>query len=194
MPVWNKITDSEVQEVRRLFLNTSCTIEQIAGLIGRSMLTVHRIIKDEFTTEERRMRKSVCYRNSKQGAKNPYYRKYGMRTPSYKGGSISKNGYLIVCRPVWYTGRATHANVFAHHVVACLGLGLTEIPAGYQVHHCDGNKLNNWFNNLVLLTMGAHTKLHWAFKKGLIEGATTISKESTLKWVEAHGGGAWHRR
>jgi hypothetical protein len=39
-----------------------------------------------------------------------------------------------------------------------------EIPEGYVVHHIDGNKINNDMNNLRLLSVEEHTKLHWSQK------------------------------
>ena len=85
-------------------------------------------------------------------------------------------------RPDWYTGRKGCKHVFTHHLVVCKHLGLTAIPKGWVVHHCDFNPHNNEFNNLVLMTMRDHNKLH-----RFLAGATTISKESTLKWVETCG-------
>ena len=35
-----------------------------------------------------------------------------------------------------------------------------EIPEGYEVHHIDGNKLNNSISNLMLLTEEEHHRLH----------------------------------
>ena len=84
--------------------------------------------------------------------------------------------------PDWYTGRKGSKHVFSHHVVVCEALGLTAIPKGWVVHHCDENPYNNDFSNLVLLTVADHARLHAALK-----GSTTISKESTLKWVETYG-------
>jgi len=37
-----------------------------------------------------------------------------------------------------------------------------EIPKGYEIHHKDGNKLNNNIDNLEILTKSEHTKLHMA--------------------------------
>lgn len=193
MPKWNKITDKEVALVRGLFFATQLSIEAMAPIVGRSFFTVFRVIKDSFSEDVRAARKRVCYRNSRLGQRNPMFGVCGGKHHGYHGGYLGKHGYLITTKPSWYSGRRNKENVFVHHIVACLALGLTEIPAGYQVHHCDSNRLNNNFGNLVVLTMSAHTKLHWALKRGEIEGATTISKESTLKWVEAHGGGVWHR-
>lgn len=99
-------------------------------------------------------------------------------------GVVSDNkGYLMVLKPDWYTGRKNSKHVFQHHVVVCEHLGLTAIPKGWCVHHVDKNPHNNVFDNLVLMTVSDHLRLH----STVLVGATTISKESTLKWVEAQG-------
>ena len=35
------------------------------------------------------------------------------------------------------------------------------IPEGNQVHHINGNRLDNNINNLVCISCSEHTKLHW---------------------------------
>ncbi len=42
----------------------------------------------------------------------------------------------------------------------CEKLGWTELPKGYEVHHKDGNKLNNSLDNLVVLTKSEHSRIH----------------------------------
>ena len=106
----------------------------------------------------------------------------GYKHHSYKGVVADGRGYWMVLKPEWYTGRKKSKHVFVHHIVMCAALNLTEIPKGWVVHHCDENPENNVFDNLVLMTITDHGRLHKT-----LEGATTISKESTLKWVEAHG-------
>ena len=87
----------------------------------------------------------------------------------------------MVLKPDWYTGLSTNSSyVHLHDVIYCIENNLTYIPEGYDVHHCDGNKLNNHIDNLIMLTTSEHTYLHWRLK-----GVTTISKESTAKWLEA---------
>lgn len=189
MPVWNKITDAELALITERFLNTEMRIEDIARELGRSYFSVHRTVHTLFSKEQIKARKRISYRNSKLAEKNPMSGKFREQHHNYKGGCVT-HGYKVVLKPDWYTSRKTQKHVFEHHVVVCEAFGITEIPKGYMVHHCNGDKLDNRFCNLVLLTTAAHTKLHAALRRG-IEGATTISKESTLKWVEAHGGGLW---
>lgn len=193
MPRWNALTGEEVQQILDLYKNTEMTRQAIADKLGRSILTVHNCIKEHLTSEDIAELKKTRYRNSKLGDKNPMLGNCRDKHHAYKGvlASESLNGYCIILRPEWYSSRKRSRHVFLHHVVACEHLGLTAIPAGFQVHHCDGDRKNNDFSNLVVLTISAHTKLHWYLKR--LEGATTISKESTLKWVEAHcPGGLWH--
>ena len=92
---------------------------------------------------------------------------------------------MLLCRNVLhYMWQFLYLVWFLHHLVMCEHLGITEIPRGYCVHHCDFNPHNNDIGNLVLLTVGEHSALHQA-----LAGATTISKESTAKWLEAHRAG-----
>ena len=169
-------------DIKELYENTELTQQQIADQLGIPFKRVFKYIKANYTPEYRRTRKAKCYRNSKLGDLNPMLGKSGELHHNYLGRTPDGKGYMLVLKPEWYTGRANSKHIFEHHFVLCLAMGLTEIPAGWVVHHCDHIKMNNSFDNLVLITMGDHTRLHQSLK-----GATTISKESTLKWVETYG-------
>ena len=169
-------------DIKFLFETTDLTQQQIADKLGIHWKRVYKFIKANYTPEERTKRKSRCYRNSKLGDANPMKGKFKEAHHNYVGRTPDGKGYMMVLKPDWFTGRKGSKHIFEHHAVVCKALGLTEIPSGYCVHHCDLNGYNNSFDNLVLLSMQDHMKLHQA-----LAGATTISKESTLKWVEAHG-------
>lgn len=169
-------------DIRYLYENTELTQQQIANKLGIHWKRVFKFIKSNYTSEFRKNRKAMCYRNSKLGTKNPMYGLSGKDHHNFVGIVSDNKGYLMVLKPAWYTGRKRSKHVFAHHVVVCENMGLTEIPKGWCVHHCDENPHNNDFDNLVLLTLRDHSRLHHALR-----GATTISKESTAKWLEAHG-------
>lgn len=192
MPVWNRVTQAEINEVLFRYRYTNLTVEEIAEHIGRSYFCVHQIIHNHMSADEIHSLKRKRYHQSKLGDNNPMTGKTGDTHHNYKGGCITKYGYKLVLKPAWYTSKESQRHIYEHHVVVCEHLGLSAIPDGYSVHHCDMDKLNNDFSNLVLISNAAYTRLHAALRRG-IEGATTISKESTLKWVEAHGGGIWHR-
>lgn len=171
-------------DIDYLFQNTELTQQQIADKLGIHWKKVFNYIKNTYSSADRRARKAKCYRNSKLGAKNPSFGLRGEDSRKYVGLVSDSKGYLMLIKPNWYTGRVGSKHVFHHHIVMCEAMGITTIPAGHCVHHCDFNPHNNHIDNLVLLTLGEHTSLHAA-----LAGATTISKESTTKWLEAHRAG-----
>lgn len=186
MARWNKTTADKVAQAKEMYETTALTYQQIADMLGISYKQVINIVHRHYSKEVILARKRENYRASRIGDKNPNYGKRGKESPKYKGVIEDGKGYYIVLRPDWYTGRKGSKHVFLHHVIVCQHMGLTEIPAKHHVHHCDMNRKNNDFSNLVLLTMGDHLALHQWLRA---EGATTISKESTLKWVEARSKG-----
>ena len=170
-------------DIKTLYENTDLTQQEIADRLGIHWKRVFKWVKENYSSDYRKTRKARCYRKSKLGDLNPMKGKYGDQHHNFVGEVSDNKGYLMVVKPDWFTGRKKSKHVFVHHVVVCLALGITEIPKGYVVHHCDENPYNNDFGNLILITMGDHARLH----KWLLKGATTISKESTAKWLEAHG-------
>ncbi|QQK88440.1 hypothetical protein [Providencia phage PSTRCR_114] len=170
--------------IKELYENTYLTQAQIAERLGIHWKRVFKYVKANYSSEYRKNRKSETYRLSKLGSKNPMKGVFGSDHHNYKGEVSDNKGYMMMLKPEWYTGRKNSKYVFVHHVVVCEALGLTQIDAGMCVHHCDFNPLNNSFDNLVLLSMAEHAALHQA-----LAGVTTISKESTLKWVEARRAG-----
>jgi HNH endonuclease len=169
-------------DIRFLFENTTLTQAQIGEQLGITQKRVSKLAKKLYSASFRKARKVKCYSSSKLGDKNPMFNKLREEHHNYIGVVSDNKGYWMRLKPDWYTGRKNSKHVFEHHIVVCENLGITEVPKGWNVHHCDSNPQNNTFENLVLLTVSDHQRLHWALK-----GATTISKESTLKWVEAHG-------
>ena len=169
-------------DIKYLYENTELTQQQIAAQLGIPWKRVLNYVKDNYSSSFRKQRKAVSYRNSKLGTLNPMSGKTGEDHHNFIGIVSDSKGYLMVLKPNWYTGRKNSKHVFQHHVEVCTGLGITCVPKGWCVHHVDSNPHNNSFDNLVLCTMSDHQRIHRHF-----EGATTISKESTLKWVETHG-------
>lgn len=168
--------------IKFLYDTTDLTLQAIADQLGITYKQVFKYVAANYSRAHRTQRKRISYAKSKAGALNPMHGVRGDEHHNFVGVVSDNKGYLMVLKPEWYTGRRGSKHVFEHSVSACLGLGITEIPRGWCVHHCDSNPHNNRFDNLVVLTMGDHQRLHHS-----LAGATTISKESTLKWVEAHG-------
>lgn len=170
-------------EIKHLIENTTLTLQQITAYAGSTYKRVWKVWKT-YPVEYRRNRKTQTYRNSKLGDLNPMKGKCGEDHHYYKGVVGDNKGYLMRLKPAWYTGRAGSKHVFEHSIVVCEHLGITEVPKGWCVHHCDQNPHNNVFDNLVMMKTGDHSRLH---RHMTDIGVTTMPKGSTLKWVEAHG-------
>lgn len=169
--------------IKYLYENTDLTQKQIAERLGSTPKMVGTYIRKNYSSVSRKERHKRNVAKSKVGTLNPMYGNTGDKHPRYIGRTPDCKGYMMVLKPEWYTGRKGSKHIFEHHAVVAEALGLTAIPQGYHVHHCDQDKMNNSFDNLVLLTASDHLRLH----KSVLDNATTISKESTLKWVETHG-------
>ena len=65
-----------------------------------------------------------------------------------------------------------------HQRMLCIALNIPEIPKGIIVHHIDENKSNNDINNLALMTITAHNRIHSheAWNKGVKTSENTIFK------------------
>jgi hypothetical protein len=69
-------------------------------------------------------------------------------------GTITPKGYL----KFWHNGKS----IFAHRIEWEKHHG--EIPNGMQIHHKDGNKLNNHIDNLQLVDPLTHRRLHFSYR------------------------------
>lgn len=169
------------QKARSLFEETQLTIQQIADELGVGYHAMWNFVRANYSQEVRMTRKVLNYSLSKTGSRNPMSGKCGDQHHNFIGVVADGRGYLMVPKPEWYTGRKGSKHVFLHSVVMCEHLGVTKIPEGFVVHHIDQNPKNNDINNLALLTIEAHGKLH-----SILKGVTTISKESRANKPEAH--------
>lgn len=154
------ISEDDHNLICQLYEHTNTSMADIVRETKLPQYVVQDILDKHFSKEFQNKRKSKLYRQSKLGDKNPMTGRKGELHPNYKGLIDDGQGYLMIVKPDWYTGRAGSDHVFYHSVVMAEHLGLTEIPAGFVVHHIDGNKHNNDISNLALMTLSAHSKLH----------------------------------
>lgn len=170
-----QITPEKEAIIVKLYTTTDITIKDICMEVKLEDYMVQEVLRKNFTEEFINQRKSRIYRKSKLGDKNPMFGKRGEETHNWIGGVVEDgNGYLMVKKPEWYTGRARSDYIFQHSVVMCEALGLTAVPEGFAIHHIDRNTRNNDLNNLALVNMGAHTRLHNIERKMMVQGSETI--------------------
>ena len=171
------VSDDQIKEIIGLFKCTDTRMQDICKAVKLENYVVQRILRQYFTEEEIKDRKARLYRKSKLGDKNSMFGKRGAETYNWQGGIVPDGqGYLMATKPDWYTGRKGSDYIFYHSLVMCEALGITEIPKGFAVHHIDHNPLNNNINNLALVQMGAHSRLHAIEKKMMLQGSETIRR------------------
>ena len=158
-------TRDEENIICKLYSTTSMTMKDICKEVKLPDYIVQKILSDNFSEKYRNERKAKLYRLSKRCENSPRFQKYGADSSQWVGGIVDDgNGYDMIKKPEWYTGRKGSDYVFLHTVVMCEHLGLTELPKGYVVHHIDGNKKNNTIDNLAVMTVSGHSKLHSLMK------------------------------
>lgn len=78
-------------------------------------------------------------------------RMQGKNNHNYKGGSINRWGYKMI----WHNGK----KVYEHRHIMERHLNRKLLPEE-EVHHINGNKLDNNIENLQILTIEEHKKIH----------------------------------
>jgi len=73
-----------------------------------------------------------------------------------------------------------------------------EIPIGYDIHHKDGNHLNNEISNLVAQNSKEHRSYHskkWASEnKEFIKEHLAKIRDKTKEWHKSEEGHKWHKQ
>lgn len=86
--------------------------------------------------------------------------KSGMQHPRAVEKEINQDGYISVFAPDWYSGRRDGNKVYEHILVYCEYNGYAFLPKGMVVHHLDENKQNNHPDNLILVSIQDHRRIH----------------------------------
>jgi hypothetical protein len=129
------------------------TLRDLGARVGVSYHTAAAIVKDMLTDEEYQLQKSLRYSRGKVGDLNPMKGKNGSLHHNYKGIlTFGEKGYPVKKIDGKYR--------LMHHLVMAEALGIPKIPEGFVVHHIDGNTQNFSLDNLALVTLPGHRRIH----------------------------------
>jgi ribosomal silencing factor RsfS len=153
------VSEQEHKEIVELF-HSDLGVQTIMQMYNRDYYTIKKIWLTEYHEGQFKARTSRLCRIHKIGDKNPMYGKAGMQHHNAKEENTTSGGYIEVFAPNWYTGAQDTGKVLQHILVYCEHNGLSCLPAGLVVHHLDENKQNNHPDNLVLLSIPDHRRIH----------------------------------
>jgi hypothetical protein len=105
---------------------------------------------------------------------NPNYNNRNAKNPLNKGYRIIHCGYYWVLAPnhpfACHNGRIREHRLIAeqHYLTEENSVeinGKRYLSLEYDVHHIDGNKLNNDYKNLMVVTRSEHMKIHQKLRR-----------------------------
>lgn len=117
---------------------------KIARRLGTQIHNVTYVLKNNLDPEEYTYLKSLRWSIAKRGEKHPRWVKN--RT------TVARKRTVLLQR-----GERNYRQKMADL------LGLDRLPPYVDVHHLDGDKTNDDLDNLILMTPGAHMRLHTMF-------------------------------
>lgn len=72
-----------------------------------------------------------------------------------------KNGsYILIKAPLDYSGKKYRGLYIYEHVFVWWKITKIIPPEGYQIHHKNGNRVDNRFENLEMVFKSTHAKIH----------------------------------
>jgi hypothetical protein len=175
-----------VQEVVVMLKTTNKSCQFIADHFALAEWYIGELSRTWLTKEERRSRKVAQDVKNKSGVGNPMRGRTGFLHHNSTTGVTRCMGYKTVFTPDWWegpVGKDGRGRIYEHHYVYCSAYDMKKIPKGFVIHHIDQNIDNNTLENLQLLSISEHIKLHWRLRK-----AQRLSSNGVGNSVpEAHG-------
>ena len=137
------------------------TVRDVAKTLSVTFHTAQEMIRRGVSEERLKEEQALRYSRSKLGAKNPMTGKTGAQHHNHRGRLFcDPDGYVLVLKPAWYSGREGSKHIYEHQLVMAQLLGLTEVPEGLHIHHINEDRTDNCPDNLALVTPGGHRSLH----------------------------------
>ena len=160
-----------VRKVAEAYRKGLDTVGAVADRYGVNHVTAREMIRRHMSDEEFDRFKSLRYRKSKVGKKNPMY---GKRTAS---DCEDGRGYL--------TRLVDGRRHYVQRIVAAemLGIPITSLPESIVVHHIDEDPMNNHPDNLALTNRMGHSTIHERYQ---LASEDLLLKRSTVREAIEH--------
>lgn len=153
------VSEQEWKEITELF-HSDYGVNTICKKYNRDYSTIKKIWQVTYTPDQFKKRTSRLCALHKVGDKNPMSKKTGMAHHNAVEKTVTSNGYIEVFAPDWYSGKRDGNKVLEHILVYCEHNGIDSLPTEHVVHHLDENKQNNHPDNLILLSIPDHRRIH----------------------------------
>lgn len=158
-------TKEEIENLKQLYINTSN--DKLVEFFGRAYSTIYKKARDLniYRSEEL---KTLNRRNAHSGEK----------AANWKGGKKTNyKGYVLVLNKEHPRANRNGGYVFEHILIMEQYLG-RYLNDDEIVHHLNEIKDDNRIENLELMTVGEHTKLHHIGSKRSFETRRKISEKA----------------
>jgi hypothetical protein len=164
------VSIEEHTEIVELF-HSDLGVQAIMQKYSRDHKTIKKIWLTEYHEGQFKARTSRLCKLHKIGSKNPMYGKNGMQHHNAVEKGTNKDGYTLVFAPDWYTGVKDGNKTYEHIIAYCEHNGISALPTGMVVHHLDCVKQNNHPDNLVMISIPDHRRIHaWINKVQRLSG------------------------
>jgi hypothetical protein len=153
------VSEKEHNEIVELF-NSDLGVNTITQMYNRDYYTIKKIWLTTYHEGQFKARTSRLCRLHKIGSNNHMTGKTGSKHHNFVPREVNQHGYVMIEAPEWYSGKRDGSKVYEHIVVYCEHNGYAFIPKGMVIHHLDENKQNNHPDNLVLMSIPDHRRIH----------------------------------
>ncbi len=153
-----KIKESKIKEMIYFYKNNNVSLQQVADKFNVSKATVWQYMrKNNIKIDAQRTK------IGKKAWNSGLTKNTDSRVAKY-AKTKSKDYILDGYKMTW--SDKLNKSVREHHKVWFENTGIwPNTKIGEQIHHIDGDKLNNNFNNLVLCTAAEHTEIHKKYEQ-----------------------------
>lgn len=152
-------------ELQRLCQDPSLSLAQIAARLGVSRQRIHQVIKREGLSKPRPVRPPrptiICPRcGGRKSDQATLCRKCFADMPHGGVCTVDSKGYRRLPRHL----QKRHGLLFEHQLVAMQKIG-RPLRDGEEVHHIDGNPMNNHPDNLMVVTRAEHIAIDKRYER-----------------------------